>query len=163
MNEMKIYRLDKNAITQKEFEQIVYVEQNGSDDCYTEEQLKEIWINSDKNDNFVCTIDGIIIAHISFNPYSKRRNGSIFIVNLTVLPTYRRKGIATKLIQEGCKYYFNKNYNLPVSITVDKDNIPALSLYQKIGFKIVEPITEIEEDDTQYIMVNTLEKIINNN
>lgn len=160
MNEIKIYRLDKNQITKEEFKQIVYVEKSGSEDCYTEEQLKEIWLNSDKFDNFVCTIDNVIIAHISLNPYSKRRNGSIFIMNLTVHTNYRRKGIATKLIQEAIKYYFYKKYNLPVSITVDKDNIPALSLYKKIGFEIVEPITEIEEDDTQYIMVSTLEKII---
>ena len=62
-------------------------------DGYNEEQLRNIWIDDEKNDNFVCVDGDRIIAHISYNPSSKRRNGSIYMINLSVLPEYRRKGV----------------------------------------------------------------------
>ena len=159
---LKIYRLDKNEITKEQFKQIVLVEQSGSEDCYTEEQLKELWIDSDKNDNFICVDKDKIVAHISFNPFSMRRNGSIYVVNLIVLPNYRRQGIAQQLINTGCEYYLEKGVNLPVSLSVDKDNIPAISLYKKVGFEIGKPICEIDEDDSQYILDASL-NVINEN
>jgi len=159
---LKIYRLDRNEITKEQFKQIVLVEQSGNEDCYTEEQLKQIWIDSIKNDNFVCVDNDKIVAHISFNPFSMRRNGSIYIINLIVLPDYRRQGIAQQLINTGCEYYLEKGVNLPVSLSVDKDNIPAISLYKKVGFEIGKPICEIDEDDSQYILDASL-NVINEN
>jgi ribosomal protein S18 acetylase RimI-like enzyme len=100
-----------------------------------------------------------IVAHISYNPKSKRRNGSIFMINLTVLPEYRRQGIAQDLIYVATNYYINNGYTLLTSVSVDKDNIPAVNLYQKVGFEIREPICEADEDDEQYIMDSTLQNI----
>ena len=82
--------------------------------------------------------------HISYNPKSKRRNGSIYMVNLTVLPEYRRQGIAQKLIDISTQYYINKGYTLLVSLNVDKDNIPAVNLYQKVGFTITRNLCVYE-------------------
>ena len=84
------------------------------------------------------------------------------MVNLTVHPEYRKAGIAQNLIYTACKYYEKENNNLPMSLQVDKDNIPAINLYKKVGFKIEEPICEADEDDEQYIMEADIEELVKN-
>ena len=153
MNNFKYYRLDRRDITEEQLQQIVAVE---SEDGYTEYQLRKIWIEDEKDDNFVCVDGDKIVAHISYNPQSKRRNGSIYMINLSVLPEYRRNGIAIGLINTATEYYISQNQALPMSLSVDKDNIPALRLYQKVGFEIKDPVCEVDEDDEQYIMESNL-------
>lgn len=153
-------KLDKSEVTDDIFKQIVAVEQSDGGDCYTEEQLKEIWINDLKDDNFVCILDDRIIAHISFNPQSQRRNGSIYMINLMVMPSYRRRGIAQNLIYTATNYYKGKTpLEKIMSLSVDKDNFPAVSLYKKVGYIIQDPMCEIDEDDEQYIMDTTLQSL----
>lgn len=143
--------------------------ENSNDGGYSEEVMRELWIEDKKNSNFVCYDNDRIVAHISYNPKSKRRNGSIFMINLTVLPQYRKLGIAQNLIYTACKYYENKEYGLLMSVSVDKDNIPAINLYKKVGFEIKDPICEVDEDDEQYIMdakipylIERIKNILNN-
>ena len=151
-------KLDRKDVSEELFEQIMAVE-NSTGSGYEEDIMREIWIAGDKNDNFVCMDGQKIVAHISYNPKSKRRNGSIYMVNITVLPEYRRQGIAQKLIDISTQYYIDNGYTLLMSLNVDKDNIPAIKLYQKVGFEIKEPICEADEDDEQYIMDSTLQNV----
>lgn len=156
-------RLDRNEITEEQFKQVLKVERSeGEDNCYSEEVMREIFIRDQKDDNFVCYIDDEIVGYISYNPMSKRRNGSIYIINLVVLPEFRKQGIAQKLIYTACKYYKDEGYKLPMSLQVDKDNIPAINLYKKVGFEIKEPICESDKDEEQYIMAAKIEDLIIN-
>ena len=70
-------RIDQSEITAEQFNQVLDVEST-SDSGYEEEIMREMWLKKGKNDNFVCLDDSKIIAHATFNPHSKRRNGSIF-------------------------------------------------------------------------------------
>lgn len=151
-------KIDRKDVTEEMFKQIMVVE-NFTGSGYEEDIMREIWISGDKNDNFACFDNDKIVAHISYNPKSKRRNGSIFMVNLTVLPEYRKRGIAQNLIYTATKYYIDSGYTILTSTSVDKDNIPAVNLYQKVGFEIKDPICEADEDDEQYIMDSTLQNI----
>lgn len=156
---MLIYKkLAQKDVTEDLFKQIMVVE-NSTGSGYSEDVMRQIWCERDNNDNFACVDGNKIVAHISYNPKSKRRNGSIYMVNLTVLPEYRRRGIAQNLIYTAVKYYIGKGDTLLMSLNVDKDNIPALNLYQKVGFEIKEPICEADEDDEQYIMDSTLQNL----
>lgn len=151
-------KLDRKDVTEELFKQIMVVE-NSTGTGYDEDIMREIWLTRDNNDNFVCMDGQKVVAHISYNPKSKRRNGSIYMVNLTVLPEYRRQGIAQNLIYTATNYYIDKGYTLLTSLSVDKDNVPAVNLYQKVGFEIKEPICEVDEDDEQYIMDSSLENV----
>ena len=151
-------KIDRQDVTEDLFKQIMEVE-NSTGSGYEEEIMREIWITRDNNDNFACFDGDKVIAHISYNPKSKRRNGSIYMVNLTVLPDYRRQGIAQNLINISNNYYIDNGFTQLMSLNVDKDNIPAVNLYQKVGFEIKEPICEADEDDEQYIMDSTLQNI----
>ena len=126
---------------------------------YSEDVMRELWLNGKLNDNFVCLSNDRIVAHITFNPQSKRRNGSIYMTNLTVLPEYRRMGIAQSLIGEAVEYYTCNGFALPMSLHVDKSNIPALKLYQKVGYKIKDTICEFDSDKDQYIMEASPQKL----
>jgi ribosomal protein S18 acetylase RimI-like enzyme len=67
--------------------------------------------------------------------YIDRRETEIRIVDIAILPQFRGRGIGTfflsEIINEG------KGKGLPVSLHVEKNN-PARSLYERMGFKLVE-------------------------
>ena len=121
--------------------------------------MRELFIKDEKEDNFVCFDKDKIVAYISLNPKSKRRNGSAYIISLVVLPSYRRQGIANNLIRCAARYYKEKGNPLLISLQVDKDNYPAINLYKKVGFEIREPICEVDMDDEQYIMDAEIKKL----
>ena len=159
----KYKSLDQNEITEEQFEQVLKVEQcEGEDDSYSVEVMRELFIKDKKNSNFVCIDNDKIVVYIAYNPLSKRRNGSIYIISLVVLPEYRKMGIAQNLIYTACKYYNNQEFGEIMSLHVDEDNIPAINLYKKMGFEIVEPICSADEDDEQYIMATKMSTIIKN-
>jgi len=159
--ELRYERLDREKITEEQFKQVLEIERcEGEDEAYCEEVMRELLIGDKKNSNFICSDEDKIVGYISYNPKSRRRNGSIYIISLVILPEYRRKGIAQSLIYTACKYYENKEFGEIMSLQVDKDNTPAINLYKKVGFEIREPICEADEDDEQYIMDSTITNII---
>ena len=153
-------KLNSTEITEDLFSQIMNVE-NSTGSGYEEDVLASMWLDK-KLDNFVCMHGDKVVAIASFNPFSSRRNGSIYMINLTVLqsPEYLRKGIAQNLILSACKYYQKLERTLPMSTSVDKTNLPAINLYKKSGFKIVDPVCEIDEDDEQFILEAPINLVI---
>lgn len=160
-DEFVVYKVSKDDMTASLFQQIVHVE-NSVSDPYSVEQLKELWCENNHFDGFVCTNHHKVIGHVIFNPHSRRRNGSVYVINLVVLPEYRRQGIGQRLLEAGCEYYLKQGCTLPFSLSVDKDNIPAITLYKKLGFQEQIPINEVEEDNTQYIMESTFDEVYHN-
>ena len=67
-----------------------------------------------------------------------------------------------RLLEAGCEYYLKQGCTLPFSLSVDKDNIPAITLYKKLGFQEQVPVNEVEEDNTQYIMESTFDEVYHN-
>lgn len=59
-----------------------------------------------------------------------------YVTNVAVLPEYRRKGIASKLLEFCLKYATEKQLSF-ISLEVRKSNASAIKLYEKFGF-IVE-------------------------
>lgn len=82
------------------------------------------------NETFVAEIDNKIVAYISI----RHQKQAIYITDLYVLPGYRRKGIATRLIKlvKKNKSKFKAKF---LRVDVRKKDYPARRLYEKIGFK----------------------------
>ena len=161
LNTYRYERIDRNKITEEQFKQVLKVERSdGEDDCYSEEVMRELFIQDPKIDNFVCYDNDNIIAYISLNPYSKRRNGSAYIISLVVDISFRRQGIAANLINYAARYYIQKGKPTLMSLQVDKDNYPAINLYKKVGFEIKDPICELDIDDEQHIMDVETKKLV---
>ena len=63
-----------------------------------------------------------------------RNSSEIRLVDISLLPEFRAKGIGTKLVRDLLREAGEKD--LPVTLTVAVQNQPALGLYQKLGFVI---------------------------
>ena len=69
------------------------------------------------------------------------------IINIVVDEKYRRRHIASKLIDYSIKKHDLKALNIEV-----KENNPAVSFYQKIGFKTLRIIPRYYNDQDAYFM-----------
>lgn len=74
----------------------------------------------------------------------------INIVDVFVEEGYRRKGIASKLIDYVFDMY--RMRNIRFMLEVRKDNIPALNLYKKYGFKQIYVRRKYYKDEDGIIM-----------
>ncbi len=59
-------------------------------------------------------------------------SGEGYVTNVAVLPDFRRQGIAEMLIEKQLENDMNF-----ISLEVRKSNLPAISLYKKLGFETV--------------------------
>lgn len=83
-----------------------------------------------KNDKIIGMILGKIVNTLSIIKFKKRG----YISNLYILPKYRRKGIAKKLVRELIEWF--KSHNIKnLRLEVYSKNKPALNIYDKLGFK----------------------------
>ncbi len=67
--------------------------------------------------------------------YVHRRKSEIRIMDISLLPEFRKQGIGTTLLESVLEE--GKNRNLPVTIHVERFN-PALHLYERLGFCQIE-------------------------
>jgi len=79
------------------------------------------------------------------------------ILRVAVHPDYQGQGIATELIQEAFEKLKKKDLD-DVELDVDILRAGAVSLYEKLGFKVVQAFsTSEEDDDTFFIMRKKLD------
>lgn len=83
----------------------------------------------------------------SNTPILTKKFGKIWV--LLVMEEFRRKGIADKLLQQ-CIDAMKKHGEKFLQVTVKTDNIPAIKVYEKKGFKTVG--TCMESSGESYIM-----------
>jgi GNAT superfamily N-acetyltransferase len=69
--------------------------------------------------------------------YLDHREEEIRIVDIALLPKYRKTGVGTQILKD--ILYQAKKRQVPVLIHVEKNN-PALALYQRLGFVIKEDV-----------------------
>lgn len=74
---------------------------------------------------------GLIACYL--NDY---KNQIGFITNVSVMESFNGRGIAKQLLAMLMKYAAEYNFNT-ISLKVNKLNLPALSLYKKTGFVLV--------------------------
>ncbi len=64
-------------------------------------------------------------------------NGEAFITNISVIPEFNGRGIATKLLTKAYAYSKNKGFTT-ISLEVFNINVGAKALYKKAGFVVTE-------------------------
>lgn len=77
----------------------------------------------------VAVEDGRVLGYVG----SQAVLGEADMMNLAVSPTERRRGIARTLVEALCAALFEKG-NHCLSLEVRFSNMPARSLYEKLGF-----------------------------
>jgi N-acetylglutamate synthase len=62
--------------------------------------------------------------------------GTPTILNLVTSPRYRRRGIASRILQSASRFVRQAwSHEHQISLYVDKQNQPALSMYKRAGFE----------------------------
>lgn len=75
-------------------------------------------------------IDGLVIGYICFSPLTKTRKRRIY--SIAVHASYRKHGVAKTLMLEGEV----KSRAKTIILEVDETNIPAIRLYEKLGYTV---------------------------
>lgn len=75
--------------------------------------------------------DGLKVGRL----YLRENETEMLIIDIAILPKYRRQGIGNFILKNIIEEAFQKKK--PVKIHVEKNN-PALSLYYRLGFKALE-------------------------
>lgn len=82
-----------------------------------------------KNGNDLC---GYLWAHPSVRYDSVQKKARIHM--LGIVPEFQRRGLGKKLLRMGLEELRNKDYGT-VELTVDGANLPAMALYDSLGFR----------------------------
>lgn len=78
---------------------------------------------------FAAFLDGSFAGHIGFTVVLDEG----YITNVAVLPEYRRKGIASALIDQALEFCKSQNMSF-LTLEVRESNLSAIGLYSKKGF-----------------------------
>lgn len=119
----------------KDFEQVYEIEQSCFKDPYPRKHLEYEFYENPINMILVAEDNNKIVG---FNNFLITFN-SASIVQVAVIPSYRKQGIATKLLSE-MENSFPKDKDDVVefvTLEVRKSNEAAISLYKKNGYEVI--------------------------
>ena len=91
------------------------------------ERIREL---VDRRRAIVRIIDGAIVSKCEFSAVS---DDAVQLMGVWTNPKYRRRGFSRELLREVCGHLFRRGKN--VTLFVNDFNLPAISLYDSIGFR----------------------------
>ncbi|MEM2147928.1 MAG: ribosomal protein S18-alanine N-acetyltransferase [Candidatus Bathyarchaeia archaeon] len=148
--------------TPKDLERVMYINrvclpENYGDYFFLDlhNRFPETFIVAEENGEIVgyvmCRIE-VGLSNFGFSGFIKKGH----VVSIAVMPEHRRKGIGKALVtraMEGMRLYNAKQCFLEVRLT----NTPAISLYEKLGFKVTKTIHGYYSDgEDAYVMSREL-------
>jgi ribosomal-protein-alanine N-acetyltransferase len=104
-------------------------------EAFTKQQIAHLLIDYNSV-SLVAKVNGEIVGFIIGMIYLERNSLTGHILTIDISLIHRRKGIAQKLLQEIEKIFKEKGVKA-CRLEVREDNIAALRLYQKFGYKKV--------------------------
>ena len=128
-------------VTKEDIEEIEKIESS----CFKLLLPKDTYYKS-LDQFFRCAvINGEIVGYIlgSYNDFEGE------IIEIAVAMKHRHKHIAKRLIQDFVDFLGSREY---LYLEVKKDNIPAISLYEKIGFEMYNVRKNYYRDGTDAIL-----------
>jgi ribosomal-protein-alanine N-acetyltransferase len=104
-------------------------------EAFTKQQIA--YLLTDSNSVIlVSKVKGEIVGFVIGKTYMDRKPATGQILTIDVSPKHRRKGIGQRLLQEIEKAFKDKGVK-SCCLEVRENNVVALSLYQKFGYKTV--------------------------
>ncbi len=104
-------------------------------EAFTRRQIAYLLTDYDSV-SLIARVDGEIVGFIIGKIYVSGKSAIGHILTIDVAPEHRRRGIGLKLLQNIEKMFRCKGVKI-CCLEVREDNIAALSLYQKFGYKKV--------------------------
>ncbi len=106
--------------------------------CFKSEAFKKQHIarllTSYNSVSLIAKVNGDVVGFIIGMVGIEREVLTGHIITMDVAPNYRRRGIGIKLLQEIEKIFMEKGVKI-CCLEVREDNVPALNLYRKLGYK----------------------------
>lgn len=123
-------------------------------EAFTKQQIA--YLLTDYNSiSLVAKVNGKIIGFIIGKIHIERKSAIGHILTIDVLPTHRRKGIAQRLLEEIEKIFREKGIKV-CHLEVREDNVAALSLYQKSGYRKIGKLENYYENAQGIYLKKTL-------
>lgn len=123
-------------------------------EAFTKQQIAQLLTNPNCI-SLIAREGDEIIGFIIGMVYFKDNTLTGHILTIDVSSRYRRKGIGIKLLQELEKIFINRRVKVS-RLEVREDNIAALNLYQKLGYKKVGKLHQYYGDAHGIILEKAL-------
>lgn len=103
------------------------------EEAFTKQQIAYLMAASNST-CLICQVKGEIVGFIISNMSVKNESVNGHILTINVLPEHRRKGVGLRLIREIEDIFKHKGVKM-CHLEVREDNIAALNLYAKAGYR----------------------------
>ncbi|MCS7124962.1 MAG: ribosomal protein S18-alanine N-acetyltransferase [Candidatus Bathyarchaeota archaeon] len=103
------------------------------EEAFTRQQIAQL-LQNNNTISLIAKEDGNIVGFIIGMTAIEENTIVGHILTIDVSPSHRRKGVGIKLLQEMEKIFKNKHAEV-CRLEVREDNIAALNLYRKLGYK----------------------------
>lgn len=104
-------------------------------EAFTKQQIGYMLTDSNSM-SLVSRVKGQIVGFVIGKTYVNKKSATGRILTIDVSPEHRRKGIGQRLLQEIEKSFKDRGIKT-CCLEAREDNVAALSLYQKFGYKKV--------------------------
>lgn len=149
MQEIKILQNKKDMRSEKDFiKQVSTVYETKAEFLpYLKYFLYNFFKTDKRNVIVILKENGKIISlarfDFSYGINNLDMKNKILITGLQTLPEKRGQGCATKVISVGIDFLTKRNPKFQICLGVNKENLSAIKLYEKLGFKTLEEDQEI--------------------
>lgn len=121
--------------------------------CFSQPWSYDALLEELKNDTaffHVAETDGVVSGYVGLHIIC----GQAFITNIAVLPQYRRRGIAKKLLNS--LFITAEKFDLEfISLEVRPSNMPAIALYKSFGFEEIGMRKNFYRNPTEDALIMT--------
>ncbi|MGB6127391.1 MAG: GNAT family N-acetyltransferase [Psychrilyobacter sp.] len=112
-----------------------------------EKHIEKI-INSN-NQLYICICDGVIIGMLGIDIFSRKRLCHRATLGINVLKDYWGIGAGSLLMEQAVNFFQSNKKLIKFELEVRSDNLQAINLYKKFGFKI-------EGEISKYFCINDI-------
>lgn len=124
-----MFKIDYNPV-ELTYEQFIKIHE----ECFPNESMnKEIFNEMKMNHMWVVFFDEKLIGYM----YVKMTPESVHLSRIGISTSYRRKGIAKRLIEQLIRFSMEQKKS-SITLYAQMDNQPAFDLYRKYGFNSIE-------------------------
>lgn len=108
---------------------------------------------------FVAEIDGELVGSAGLHPQANPRRRHAAHLGISVVPAAQRRGVGRALMQTLCDHADRWLQLQRLELHVYVDNLPALALYQRFGFRVEGTMRAYALRDGQYVDVHAMARL----
>ncbi len=144
---MEIVLLNPDTLTAALFAQLSAIENSSGLEPWPEDMLMAYLTHET---TFLCVDGDAVAGFIVVTQDEDYGFGGLHIANLNVAAPYRRQGLAERMLRTACAQCPAEYRARPVTLDVEKSNVPARRLYEKLGFTYAD--IPSENGPTDFVM-----------